>query len=255
MPENSNWVADSVRATAFFAPSVTVRSEGWWSLVTGSEPENRNSRPTRGEFVDTGAFLGNTLTMSVQPGRIDWFLLPGQQQFENVEIAIKSIGQFPGIVDSFVRGMELWLADCPAVVRLAYGAVLFEQIDNQIAGYRRLSEYLTAVRIDESSKDFFYQVNRPRQLEDRSRGVINRLSKWSLASFQPVRMAFSGATLAIGPSAVFAPPDAIVYACRLELDLSTDATRLVEIPHDKLPQILRELANIGSEIANQGDIP
>ena len=68
----SNWQAESLRLTVFLATNVQLGDEGWWTKVAGTDPENRIAKPNRGEIVEAGIFQGNVLTLSVQPGRIDW---------------------------------------------------------------------------------------------------------------------------------------------------------------------------------------
>jgi hypothetical protein len=48
---------------------------------------------------------------------------------------------------------------------------------------------------------------------------------------------------------------ASLSACRLELDISTMPEWEGELPHDGLPEVFRELVDLGQEIAEKGDIP
>lgn len=254
--EVTSWQAETVRMTAFLAPSAQVKADGWWMATVGSEPDTRTSKPSRGELVETGNYLDNSLTLSVQPGRIDWILAPSQAQIENSEIEIKTVGRFPEVADSFGHAMSAWLKICPPVVRLAYGSVLLERVESKEAGYRQLSKYLPSIKVDADSQDFFYQVNRPKLLSAGKENLkFNRLSKWSVMSFQPVRLAFSiGSPPTVGPATIFAPPGSTVYAGRLELDLSTPGDRQNELAHDELTAIFAQLVAFGSEIANRGDV-
>jgi hypothetical protein len=47
----------------------------------------------------------------------------------------------------------------------------------------------------------------------------------------------------------------LYFACRLELDINTVPEFQDEFDRGRLPSILRELADLGLEIANRGDIP
>ena len=51
-------------------------------------------------------------------------------------------------------------------------------------GYRELGRFLPAVRLDEDSSDFSYQINRPRRSTVIPELSVNRLSKWSVGKFQ-----------------------------------------------------------------------
>src|SRR5215469_4073100 len=142
MPQSSgskaaNWLAESFRLTVFLAPNVQPKDEGWWARVTGANPESKTAKPARGELVETGIFQSNVLTLSVQPGRIDWILSPNLSS-ENESGEIKSVGSFEDVGKTFSTAMSSWLNYCPPIVRLAYGAVMLEPVENRKAGYIRI---------------------------------------------------------------------------------------------------------------------
>lgn len=241
---------ESLRLTVFLAPSVHVEEPTWWADLTGSQPETRNSRPGRRELQEGGTFQGHSLVLSVQPGRIDWIMAPTLPPLEGEDAGIRSIGRFPEALDLFARPMAQWLETCPEAIRIAFGAVLLEPVPDRVAGYRSLSNYLATVRIDpEGSQDFFYQINRPRRSTvAENRFSINRLSKWSVASFQRLQIAGT-------PSALQMYPGGNLTACRIEVDISTPAELQESLPHGSLGPTFREIIGLGSEIATQGDIP
>jgi len=148
--------------------------------------------------------------------------------------------------------MVRWLDIAPPVVRLAYGATLFEPVPDRQTGYRRLSQ-LVPVQIDPvGSEDFLYQINRPRTSRTGLPGLtINRLSKWSVAAFQNFVLMFTI------PPVQPAQPQAgrPEIACRIELDINTAPSYTNELPHERLGEIFRELIDVGSEIADRGDVP
>jgi hypothetical protein len=148
--------------------------------------------------------------------------------------------------------MLRWLADPPPITRLAFGAALLDPVEDKLTGYRRLSEFLPAVQIDaEGSEDFFYQINRPRKSNLPIKGLrINRLSKWSVALIQSFRLTM----IPTSPVGVQNFPGDKCHVCRVELDISTPADFQDELPREKLADIFRELAELGSEISLRGDI-
>jgi hypothetical protein len=254
----SNWQAESFRLSLFLAPDVRANGEGWWTKVAGAEPENRNAKPARGELIESGFLAGNVLTLSVQPSRVDWFLSPNffPEGDDGRAVGIKSVGAFESTGQTFLPTLINWLNDCPAIVRLAYGAVLLEPVDNREAGYLRIAEYLPAVKVDPfGSEDFFYQINRPRE----SRAVkglrLNRLSKWSVSSYQPLSIAIGVPQGQSGQPLVHSHGGTPAIACRAEFDLSTPGGVQDKLPHDALPGIFEELVILGAEIAQKGDIP
>jgi hypothetical protein len=243
---------ESLRLTAFLSPSERVREPTWWSDLTGSQPETRVSRPASGEFQDIGPFENRRLVLSLVPGRVDWILtLPAPTPDDNPN-EVKSIGLFPGILDVFLPPMQRWLPESPAIVRLAFGAILLEPVPGRQSGYRRLSEYLQTVRIDpDGSEDFFYQINRPRRSSLIENLSINRLSKWSVVSYQRLGLQVGLPSLQAVQSFSSEP----AYACRIELDISTPAAFQGELPRRYLVELYRELVNLGIEITLDGDVP
>jgi hypothetical protein len=249
---SSDWQAESLRLTAFLTPSVQPNGGDWWASIAGTQPETRTAKPALGQLVDSGTFEDNMLTLSIQAGRIDWFLGPNPAVAQDSSVPIKSVGPFSSALDGFLRAMLKWLELCPPVLRLAYGVVLLEPTESKEAGYKRLAESLPSIRLDaKDSEDFFYQINRPRQTPANLGHLkVNRLSKWSVSSFQMF-------------SSVIAPDMKIPYqhlgpktlVCRLELDISTPAEKPDELPHEKLKEIFRELTVVGTEIAEKGDVP
>ncbi|PYV67023.1 MAG: hypothetical protein DMG96_40570 [Acidobacteria bacterium] len=251
----SNWQAESLRLTVFLATNVQLRDEGWWTKVAGTDPENRIAKPNRGEIVEAGIFQGNVLTLSVQPGRVDWILGPNMSIEDDLG-EIKSVGSFRSAETTFSATMSDWLKDCPSTVRLAYGAVLLEPVENREKGYLRVAEYVPAVKIDPlGSEDFLYQINRPRESTTVKGMRLNRLSKWSVASFQPVRFSIGIPQSQPRQPLVYSHGGTLAMACRAEFDLSTAAGIQQELPHDMLPRIFNELVALGSEIAQYGDMP
>jgi hypothetical protein len=146
--------------------------------------------------------------------------------------------------------MTRWLGHCPPLVRLAFGVVVFEPVGDRVEGYRRLGEHLPGIHLDpDGSYDFFYQINRPRNSTVVETLKINRLSRWSVSRFVPIRLMIAP------PSIQSAPVGAQQEACRIELDINTAAEFAGELPGARLAQLFEELKNLAVEIATRGDIP
>ena len=223
--------------------------------MTGSEPENVNAKPTRGELIETGNFQGRVLSLFVQPGRIDWTVSPIVQT-EDDSGGLNTLGEFGAAAQSFLSIMLAWLQGCPRIVRLAYGVVLLDPAENRENGYKRISEFIPGVKIDpQGSEDLFYQINRPRASKTVEGLRLNRLSRWSVAAFQPFRLSLGISQNQPGPPLVYAHSNAVLMACRAEFDLNTAAGVQDELPHQQVPGIFDELVHLGSEIARDGDVP
>ena len=250
LPDVSGWQAQSLRVTAFPSPSATISQPKWWSELLGTEPEVRNLRPARGEQVEAGPFDKGTLTLQVTPIRIDWILTVNQNA---VLDEIFNLGAFLEVGDTFIKLMAEWLAlaSAPPIQRLAFGAILNQQVEGREKGYELLSRYLPNVQLSPESTDFLYQINRPRKSNvlGMTTHSINRLSKWSCVSIQRtlIQSLSDGTTSSnlIGK---------IGYACNLELDISTTADFKGELPQQALAQIAREQYELGIETASRGDI-
>jgi hypothetical protein len=246
------WQVAQLRLTAFPAPLMKVPDIGWWENVIGQPPELRTFRPKSEELLEEGPFEAGKLTLNIQPLRIDWNFARAISN-ELLEEDLPTIGEFPKVLENFFKPMQKWLSEeCPELGRLAFGAVLFLPVESRQAGYKRLSAYLPAIKLDpEESSDFLYQINRLRNSNVDIDGLrVNRLSKWSVFSYLRTLMHFNQRT---GRSEQVLRPE--VYACRLELDINTTADFIGTLSREKLTTVFEELIELGREIIEKGDIP
>ncbi|MBI5747049.1 MAG: hypothetical protein HZA13_08610 [Nitrospirae bacterium] len=241
----NKWETELLRLTAFLSPEAKITGQAWWKDLVGDSPE-RIIQSKIGGQQEEGLFEDRRLILSVGPSRIDWILATKQEEEEIIPL----LGGFDGVIDPFLGLMRRWLEKCPQLLRLAFGSVLLQLVNDRESGYRQLSKYLSSVKLNpKNSFDFLYQINRPR---DSDLGVenlrINRLTKWSVASWKLAQMS-------IGHKSINYPIGQERFACRLELDINTMADYPDELPEKKLPQIFQELVDLGKEIAIKGDIP
>jgi hypothetical protein len=246
------WQTETLRLTAFPSPSARIVNPTWWADIVGEPPESKISRPKEGIYQEEGPFAQGKLVVSVQPTRVDWLftsIIDPKREDMNVPI----IGTFSEALDRFFSLMLRWFEfdTCPPVQRLAFGAILLQSVEDRQDGYRRIAEYLPSIRLDpDGSSDFAYQINRPRNSTSGITGLrINRLSKWSVASWRSTQISLGSAA----PMGYFLGPE--YFACRLELDINTSQDFQGELPREQLPRIFQELADLGKEIAIKGDIP
>ncbi len=241
--------AETLRLTAFPLPTTRLGETSWWNDLVGTQPERKVSRPRKEEYREEGPYKDRNLVLQVQLNRIDWNLLQIADKLKEPE-ALPSIGPFLDSLEVFVPLILRWLEMAPPIQRLAFGAVLLVPVGDRQEGYQQISAYLPSVQLDpKRSGDFFYQINRPRPSTSGISGLtINRLSRWSVASFKKVEYV-------IGPQSTQQFPGEETVASRIELDISTAADFQDELPRERLPAILKELVNLGEEIAHKGDIP
>ncbi len=105
------------------------------------------------------------------------------------------------------------------------------------------------MQLDPTSSDFSYQINRPRISGSGIPDLkINRLSKWSVASWRLEEWS-------LGPQTTVKTLEGQeAFSCRLELDINTAADFSGEITSQSLASIFAEQINLGAEIAEHGDI-
>jgi hypothetical protein len=207
-------------------------------------------RPSEGVLIEQGPFsaeagLNALLTLELGPMRIDWRL---SLRDERIPPSLPPIiGSFGIVFAPFVSLMRTWLEQAPVIQRLALGAILLAPVEDAKAGYERLSTFLP-FKLDPNSSDFLYQINRPRPAQALDDIEINRLSKWSVARIQSLR-------LTMGAANPIAEAVDVLTACRLEFDVNTSAKWQKALPSEALPALLDELAGLGQEIAAKGDKP
>lgn len=251
LPALEAWRAEHLRFTGFLEIGTKVDHRSWWPDVVGIPPDSINVQPRAGIFNEHGTLSpGRSLSLQVQPERIDWVLGPA----DDAEVVFgdsNSIGILPEVAEAFFGGVvRRWLPNCPPVIRLAVAGVLRLPVANHEGGYLQLSQYLHAVRIDPSTSDFSYQINRRRPSQTSVDGLqINRLMKWSVARSQKMRISVGGGA----PLVTHATDPG--FACRLEFDINTVPWSPGELPAERVPDIVEELIRFALELPQAGDVP
>ena len=244
LPPLSSWLAEGLRVTAFPTPENPVIEQSWWLDIAGEVPEKKTTQPRTRVEIEEGPYQNGKLVLSLHPTRIDWQYSADQPQGPEV---YANVGELSAALHVFTSSMKKWLSfeNVPPLNRLAFGAVLLQPVEGIEEGYKLLSRYLR-LDIDTQASNFLYQINRKRDARtDGMPGLrINRLTKWSVGSFHYY------VQIVPGPIS----PSPIQYACRLELDINTEAEYEKELAHDRLGSLLEEFVQLGKEIVEQGDI-
>jgi hypothetical protein len=246
-----SWQTESLRLTGFSPPNTKFDPSAWWLNLVGSPPETETSRPKAGIHKQEGLFEGKLLTLQVQPNRIDWILSPIVKPSEEPMETLPTLGSFEDVAKPFIDLMVQWLDVSPPITRLAFGAVLVRLVPDRKAGYVEIAKYLPVVKVDaDGSSDLFYQINRPRHSSSGISGLrINRLTKWSVLLFQRFGVNLGKAEIqTVGY-------ESQESACRVEMDINTSPDFSGELPREKLPTLLKELTDLGRELAIKGDVP
>jgi hypothetical protein len=206
-PQLDEWRAESVRFSYFFAGETAedLRRGGLWRSITELEPESSTTRQAEGVIQEQGAYLGGQLTVAVGANRVDIILsaTPVANDFPN-------FGNVKTVVDEFRRAVAAGAEQVEAGAnRLAYGLTATRRCRTREESYATLDELLSNVKVDSATRDFFYQVNRPRPSRTDSAITLNRLSRWVPLVMKQLRL--DGDLTAISD----------VHAVRIELDFNT----------------------------------
>lgn len=250
----SAWQVETLRLTAFSTALPDLSSIKWWETVTGQSSETKTIQQRTGRLQETGRIKDGfcNLSLECQPQRIDWLFSPILTDDQELN-CFPMFGSLPDGLKVYEEMLLPWIAQCATLNRVAFGAVLTQPVENRRAGYQTLAKSLPAVKLDpEGSRDFSYQINRPRASKSGVQNLrINRLSRWSV-----VRLSGMMVQVAAGqPAARVLESSQEVNACRVELDINTSPQFQGTFPSEMLPSLLKELMELGIEIASNGDIP
>ena len=251
LPSLDHWNVESLRLSAFHHLGPQVDDHGWWEAIVGAQPESKNMKPRDGGYEITGPFSNGLLILKADFLRFDW-LYSAAINVERPPATFPSLGPFPEACDTFVAAMKKWLPSAPDLRRLAFGAVVLQDAKDRVSGYELADGYLHAVELDPAgSSEFSYSINRPRSVPDLNEIRINRLSRWSVARFQPIMaMMIQGVQ---GPQTSTMAGDAM-NAVRVELDINTDPELASPLPKEQLASTFDRLIAFGREILEKGDI-
>jgi hypothetical protein len=245
LPPASSWQLEFVRLIAFPASPPVFLNQEWWKDLSAELPEDFVSTRKK-EFRDErGSFQDVLLALTVDFTRVVWEARP--------PAVVDQSGNFPTLdgpfsekIGWFVELLNPWLkTSCPPLLRLAFSAKLLQPAANAKEAYRILAAHLPAVNLEDGNpNDFLLQINRRKAKSDVVDGLpINRLSTWSKMNV----------AIEMEKGRQFQWPDRCYSA--LELDINTAPEWNEVLPRDSLPRLFQELASLGVNIAERGDIP
>jgi hypothetical protein len=242
-----DWNAEALRLSVFLAPGIAADPSNWWGDVTHAEPENSEIKPRQGVRVDSGDFGDGLLIMQFQLNRVDWIF--GNRPNALGDPMRRNLGQRLPV---FLEAIVPWLAHCPRVNRLAFGASLIFETHSREDAYHFLSNYLNFDLEPESSSDFGYQINRGRSSRTLPDLWINRLTKWSA-----IRQVTLVGNLIVGenPTNLSLSSTPNSHGAKLELDINTSGERTEEFLEGSIQPLYSELVQLGVEIIRDGDSP
>jgi len=249
-----SWLAEGMRLTAFLMPVERIPQDtlhDWWQDAVGSEPESTTSEQHGLKTRFSGAYLGGRLELSSTPSRLDWRVEPTLDEPPEEALEIPSLGPFEETKSQFLSFSKRWLAVSPVLRRLALGMTLTHPATGKPEALRLLQERIGRPCLDLSGvSDFVFRVNRrrPYRLKGKREIEINRLQTWSLVTY-------SVSTIELSQGGMEAVEQPGSVAGRLELDINTVPARVPELRTDFLVRLVEHLAELGTEIALEGDKP
>jgi hypothetical protein len=241
------WDVELLRFTVFLAPAAQLAPKDLWQKVVGEPPEEIREQLKTGTINLSGMFADDILTLTVRPNRVDWQYQGNPELVSQPGLPV--IQNFEGALSRFVELMNRWLSSdsFPTVTRIALGSVLRHEVEDRLEGYRFMQSYVKSVKLEpETSRDFVYQINRPRGSKVISELVINRLSKWLVGVVRRAEM-----TIQHPAPKTFDES----YNGRIELDINTDAEFTGEFDSLAAINLLQEIGELTREMVREGDIP
>jgi hypothetical protein len=243
LPEAAAWQLEFARLITFPAEPALFLDQHWWQDMASGLPDDFVSTRKKNSLEERGSFQGVALSLTIDLQRLEWLIQP-LAEIDEVSGTLPTLGPFRDKVDWFVDLMSAWLANsCPPLVRLAFAGKLLQAAATQQEAYRVLAAHLPTVQLEPNPNDFLFHVNRRRNSTVLPGLPLNRMSTWS-----KLNIAFS-----VSPGTSFKWPDRCYSAVQLDMNTAPERTEI--LPRESLPQLFRELASLGVEIAERGDIP
>lgn len=245
-----DWQVEHLRLSVFLIDMIDPINTRFWEALIGNLPAELRSHPQQQLTTEEGPYLDGRLRVEIRNKRIDWRIHP---DLTNRALELPTLASYADLVDSFKDLMHNWLSNyCPDIYRVAYGGVMLLPTESRILAYEKLNELLSAVEIDtQNSHDLMYKINRRRNsLGNIEELGINRLSTWSVIEITNAFIEIS----ADSPRFETLHPHKTKSVCRLELDINTAPEDVQILDKTHVPEIFKELVNVGNEIAAEGDI-
>ena len=239
------WNVEHLRLTIFHPSGVDTLN--LWERLMGVPPESRDERPREGVVQQQGEAGGNRLLLITRAERFDWTVIPNPASDPGIMATpiLVDINQAMTLVQEALR---ISLQSVRVVDRLAFGALLGQQVTDPSEGMSRLSKYLPRLELeDRGVSDFIYQINRRRLSSRVPHALLNRVARWS--SEQII-----GGQVRITPArAPQVQSSTTGYINRLLLDVNTLPGNSAIAP-DRISGLFVELVEIACKVASEGDV-
>jgi hypothetical protein len=242
------WQLEFARLFAYPVESPLLIQQRWWQALAG-QPDDFELHETKQSRKVSGSINGARLSLTIDPNHIIWEIQPPPQGGP-----LPTLGQFREKLEWVVAKLTPWLANsCPPIRRLSFNWKLLQFAATQRKAFEILAHYLPGELIfkrsagmdvePRSPNDFILQMNRRRDSTVIGGLPLNRVSTWSKINVPFV----------VDAEKDFEWPEECYSALELQINTAPEKTKV--LPPEQVPQLFRELADLGVEIADHGDIP
>ncbi len=248
------WNAEQLRCTIFPSESPLSRDlKQLWIGLTGEKHDEYFERPDQHQIGKRREGYQFTITSHID--RVHFYFTPLEHSDsqESPDPGFNFIGEYTKMLPIFIQAVAPWLRleHFGAILRVAVGAILLYPVESRIEGYKHLARLLPSYTFNfDNTRDFSYQVNRRLDTEiGGTSSYINRISRWSVMRKQTIGIVLSDAGESLKQA--LSPNE---YACRVFLDISTPRDPTITLESSEVPDIIESFHNLGTEIAEKGDI-
>jgi hypothetical protein len=247
LPPISAWRPQYLRLIAFPTepPVVKYADQRWLKELTGVQDDDITSVKQKHFRQDQSKYNGTLLSVAADLQRVAWTCSP---IVEEIPEGLPTLPALPENIDWFRDLMGRWLTSaCPPITRLAFASELIQDAADHDSAYRQLGAYLPAVRLETTSSDFRYQINRKRPSSTVKNVLINRLIGWgAIQTIVSIDSPLQRSKTQLAQPGLY---------CALSLDMNTLGDSTDPMPAASLNALFGELVALGLEIAERGDVP
>lgn len=179
-PSPHVWGLRSLRFTFFSDTPLQVPGSTLFEEFFGLTPDAETHR--RAEFLsEFSAEKGSVVYQAIIAGPKADFLVSIGISPETAQAGFPVLPPEGNFESRFSEsGVKLVTREQPRITRIALGAHYVHLVSDKQQGYQILKEYIAGIRLDDTSTDFQYRINRPRSVSCEGQDVrFNRLCIWN----------------------------------------------------------------------------
>jgi hypothetical protein len=247
---SDEWYIENLRLSFLGVTNWTQRQI--FSEIAGVGPTQINAQPPMQMHQETGNVADAYLAVTQQGSRID-LILSDQPTRNTVDRTLPGykplywIGPFPQSLHLFDAIAAKSVSLVSGATRVAYAMTLVRQTQTVRETNITLQKYLPTVEFDPNNDlDLVFQINHP--IRDQRGRFINRLAKWESIQVTSVLVAVGNVPAA--PPLPSGPP---ICVARISVDVNTDPNNTSPFTGPELSELVTELRDYATNIAQNGD--